>query len=334
MKDHAEWKRLFLTAAGVVALTAPIILGELTAPRLRAQAPTVQSPAVAQWQIDAGGKMAFDVASVKSNKSNDPSNSNVPLGPGDTYSPSGGLFSAKHTTLLNYIMFAYKIPSLNDLHGIPDWVMTDHFDIEARAQGNPSKDQMRLMIQSLLVDRFKLAIHTENQTKPIYALVLLKPGKTGPQLQPFADDGSCPTTMSFSAPPAPPSALTSKSGLQLPSMPCGDFRVLPASAPGRFRVGGKNVAMTLIARQLPSGALAGVDRPVFDRTGLSGTFNFSIEWTPKFSGPAPTPPEFTTDDPGPIFTEALQEQLGLKLESTTGPVDVLVIDHVERPSAN
>ena len=272
---------------------------------------------------------------MKPTKSIDPGTSNVPLGRRDTYSPSGGLFSAKHTTLLNYIMFAYKITSLNDLHGIPDWVVTDHFDIEARAKGNPSKDQMRLMVQSVLVDRFKLIMRTESQVKPTFALVLSKPGKTGPQLQSYSDDGSCPTATNVgtpTTPPAAPSAPTSTSGLQLPPMPCGDFRVLPASAPGRFRVGGKNVPMTLIARQLPSGTLAGVDRPVFDRTGLSGAFNFSIEWTPRFEGLAPA--EFATDDPGPTFAQALQEQLGLKLEPTTGPVDVFVIDHLEHPSEN
>jgi uncharacterized protein (TIGR03435 family) len=194
---------------------------------------------------------------------------------------------------------------------------------------------MRLMVQSVLVDRFKLAMRTESQTRPTFALVLSKPGKTGPQLQSFSDDGSCATAPNVSVPPAPrvaSSATTSTSGLQLPPMPCGDFKVLPASAPGRIRVGGKKVTMTLIARQLPSGTLAGIDRPVFDRTGLGGTFNFVIEWTPRFVGPAPL--EFTTDEPGPTFTEALDEQLGLRLEPTTGLVDVLVIDHVEQPSPN
>jgi len=96
--------------------------------------------------------------------------------------------------------------------------------------------------------------------------------------------------------------------------------------------------MTLIARMLPSGALAGVDRPVFDHTGLSGFYNFSIEWIPalyaELTRRGVAPPEFATDDTEPTFTEALQDQLGLKLASTTGPVDVLVIDHVEEPSPN
>jgi uncharacterized protein (TIGR03435 family) len=291
-----------------------------------------QSLTMPDWQISAGGKMRFDVASVKPNKARAQANSNVPLGPGEMYSPNGGLFSAKDNPLLVYIMFAFKVTSLNDLHGIPSWVANENFDIEARAQGNPTKNQMRVMMQSLLTDRFKLAIHTENQTKPIFELVLSKPGITGPQLQRFADDGSCPVSTNFAAPVPPrfaPSEPTPASGLQLPPIPCGDFLVLPASAPGRFRVGGRNVPMGLIARQLPSGGLAGVSRPVFDHTGLSGTFNFSIEWTPRL--PGTTPPEDETDA---TFTAALDEQLGLKLKPTTGPVEVLVIDHIEEPSEN
>ena len=76
----------------------------------------------------------------------------------------------------------------------------------------------------------------------------------------------------------------------------------------------------------------GVDRPVVDRTGLTGTFDFSLEWSPEPD--AARPPGSQSEDTGPAFLEALQEQLGLKLNPTTGPVDVLVIDHVEGPSAN
>jgi uncharacterized protein (TIGR03435 family) len=314
------------SAIWLAALAGIVLVGLADVPQICAQS------SASSWQTAAGGKMQFDVASVKPNKLRAQASSNVPLGPGEMYSPNGGLFSAKDNPLLVYIMFAYKVTSLNDLQGIPSWVADDNFDIEARAQGNPTKDQMRLMMQSLLADRFKLAIHTENQNRPIYELVLLKPGKTGPQLQRFTDDGSCPATTNFAAPPSPPStpsAPKSASGLQLPPIPCGDFSVLPASAPGRFRIGGRNVPMSLIARQLPSGGLAGVTRPVFDRTGLSGTFNFSIEWTPRL--PGTTHPEDETD---PTFTEALAEQLGLKLESATGLADVLVIDHIEEPSGN
>jgi len=80
------------------------------------------------------------------------------------------------------------------------------------------------------------------------------------------------------------------------------------------------------------GAAGPLSRPVLDQTGLSGTLDFVIEWTPEFNGPPP--PNFQPDPSGPTFLEALKEQLGLKLQPQTGPVDVLVIDHVEEPSPN
>lgn len=310
----------------VVVAAGTMLVGLVDLPRVLAQSAT------ADWEIAAGGKMSFDVASVKPNKLHGQAHSNFPLGAGDTYSPNGGLFSAQDNPLLVYMMFAYKVASLNDLHDIPDWVGSDNFDIEARAQGNPTKDQMRLMMQSLLADRFKLSMHAENQTKPVYELVLSKPGETGPQLQRYIDNGSCSAAANPAALPPTSfaaSTTTSASGLQLPPIPCGDFSVLPASAPGRFRVGGKNIPISLIARQLPTAALAGVYRPVFDHTGLRGTFNFSIEWIPTLAGTTPSAVEA-----GPTFTEALDEQLGLKLVSTSGPVEVLVIDHIEEPSPN
>ena len=75
-------------------------------------------------------------------------------------------------------------------------------------------------------------------------------------------------------------------------------------------------------------------RPVLDQTGLSGTFDFAIEWTPQLSGPLPPSTDFQPDPDGPTFLQALQEQLGLKLEPTTGPIDAFVIDHIEEPSPN
>ena len=101
-------------------------------------------------------KMEFDVASVKQNKSDGASISNFPLGPGAVYVPNGGLFSATGFPLATYIAFAYKLTG-NDAQSLPSqlpgWATTDRFDIQARVQGNPSKDQMRLMMRSLLGDR-------------------------------------------------------------------------------------------------------------------------------------------------------------------------------------
>lgn len=134
-------------------------------------------------------RLQFDVASVKPSTSNAPATSRFPLGPGDAYIP-GNLFSATNQPLIVYLRFAYKLGQ-SDLLGLQGWVYNDGIDIEARAPGNPTKDRMRFMIQSLLVDRFKLVTHTERRTKPVFTLLLAKPEKIGPQLQKHLDDGSC-----------------------------------------------------------------------------------------------------------------------------------------------
>ena len=191
-KKSAGWQALLPAVA--VALAVSVLLPMRTT-SLGAQTAASQ-PAAAQWQIDAGWKVAFDVASVKQNKSapGSPVNSNIPLGPGDVYSPTGGLFSATNLPLATYGFFAYKI-SGNDLQSIvsqlPKWATTDRFDIQARAEGNPTKDQFRLMMQALLADRFKLAIHSETRQLPVFGLVLDKPGKLGPKLQIHPADSAC-----------------------------------------------------------------------------------------------------------------------------------------------
>jgi bla regulator protein BlaR1 len=326
------WRKLFLATAGVAALAVPVVMGMLTAPRLLAQ-----SAGVPAWQRAAGGKMSFDVASVKPTQTRGRSTSNVPL-IGEVYAPTGGLFSATNTPLMNYMRFAFKDIKLAyqatpDLSGAPGWVRTDQYDIEARAQGNLTKDQMRLMVQSLLADRFKLALHYETRQLPVYALVLSKEGRLGPQLKP--SDGSCSSTQDDvnaikTAPQLPPPALSSASASQIPPIPCGVLMPVPPSASGRMRIAGRKVTLAYLAEM--ARAPTGADRLVVDHTGLSGTFDMTFEWAPRFNGPAP--PGFTPDDAGPTFAESLQEQLGLKLEPQTGPVDVLVIDHVERPSEN
>jgi bla regulator protein BlaR1 len=333
MKEHfgvalSVRKKCLLTTAAVAAVAVPLVVGMLSAPGLLAQ----------DWQTAAGGKMAFDVASVKLTQTHGRPTSNVPL-IGDAYAPTGGLFSASNTSLMNYMRFAFKDIKLAyqatpDLAGAPAWIRTDQYDIEAKAQGNPTKDQMRLMMQSLIADRFKLSVHHETRQLPVYALVLSKEGKLGLQLKP--DNESCSSTQADvqaldKAPRMPASAQSAASASQIPPIPCGVLIPVPASGPGRLRIAGRKVKLALLAEMAPN-PTSGVDRPVFDHTGLNGTFDISIEWAPMVNGP--TPPGFTPDVDGPTFTEALQDQLGLKLVPQTGPVDVLIIDHVERPSEN
>ena len=109
---------------------------------------------------------------------------------------------------------------------------------------------------------------------------------------------------------------------------------VPASAPGRFRGGARNVPISMMASMVTIPEITGVDRPVLDKTGLTGTFDFVIEFTPQFTGPLPPGANFQPDPTGPTFLEALKEQLGLKLESETGPVEVVVVDRVDHPSEN
>ena len=268
-----------------------------------------------QWQIGAGGSAKFDVASVKISRSDAPASSNFPLGPGDGYAATGGLFQSTNQPLAAYIAFALKLRE-NDLVGVPAWAFNDRYDITARRDGERSKDQMRLMMQSLLEDRFKMRVHHQTKEGPVYALVLSKPGKLGPQL--YRETDACRS--------GSPSSV-----LNLPQIPCGNIGPIPASANDLGRLGGRAVTMARIAAFLKS-PYTGVDRPVMDRTGLSGAFDFSVEW----SLPAdPTePPAAQRADSGPTFFEALQKQLGLKLQSSKGPVDVVVIDHIEPPSPN
>jgi uncharacterized protein (TIGR03435 family) len=307
--------------AGVAAL---IISAFATAPLCLAQSPAPD------WQTAAGGKATFDVASVKQNRSSDPPTTNVLLGPGDIYSPNGGLLSATNYPLTSYIQFAYKLPA-NQMQSLfpqlPKWATTERFDIQARAQSNPTKNQMRLMMQALLADRFKLAIHTESRQLPVFALVLVKLGKFGPQLRPHLDD-----------PPCAPQLVVGSGDTVAGGYPsaCGGIIPIEPSKDGDMRLAARNVTLALTASTLTG--YGNLNRPVLDRTGLTGTFDFFFEYAPDrppgVAGAAPNTTNGASEPSGPTFLEALRDQLGLKLDSQTGPVDVVVLDHIEEPTEN
>jgi uncharacterized protein (TIGR03435 family) len=194
------------------------------------------------------------------------------------------------------------------------WIESEHFDIEAEAAGNPTVEQKRLMIQSLLTDRFKLAMHQESRQLPEYVLVQSTAGKMGPQLQLHTVSTKC-----VDVPAGQPKPPVVTGAPLLP--PCGGLRVVNSDLVGQ------GVTMEKLAAAL--GVL--VNRNVVDRTELNGTFDVTLHFQI-----VPLDPDASLSDasgPPSIFT-ALHEQLGLKLESTKGPVDVLVIDHVEMPSDN
>jgi uncharacterized protein (TIGR03435 family) len=160
-------------------------------------------------------------------------------------------------------------------------------------------------------------------------LVLNKTGKFGPQLRPHADDPPCSTA------PAPPTSAAGFQATGVGGFPelCGGFLSLQPSASGLLRFGARDVLMAMFA-MLFSSPLTGVDRPILDRTGLTGKFDLIIEFAPQPKLTQPPDASSQSADTGPMFLEALKDQLGLKLESTTGPVNTLVIDHIEEPSPN
>jgi uncharacterized protein (TIGR03435 family) len=267
---------------------------------------------------------SFEVASVKQNKTGDGRMMVM-------NQPDGGVV-ATNLTVTALIRFAYELQDFQ-LIGAPDWIANEHFDIVAKPtvdrpaapatglSGQPT----RLMLQSLLAERFNLAAHPDTRALPIYALVLARAdGKLGPGLRPSTIDceamrgaGRGPGGGAGRGPGGPPA-----------------FGERPACGmmmgPGTLMSGGTPVS------QLVGPLSITARRVVVDRTGLMGNFDIDLKWTPDQmpSGPPPpgAPPLPAIDPNGPSIFTALQEQLGLKLESQTGPVDVLVIDHVERPT--
>jgi uncharacterized protein (TIGR03435 family) len=267
-------------------------------------------------------KLEFEVASVKPNHTGDPvSRTNVPLGPGSVFTPTGGYLSIVNYPAMALISFAYKITGDQEQYlraHVPDWVLSDRFDVEARAAGNPSKDELRLMMRSLLADRFQLVLHHENRQAPVVALVLAKPEKTGPRLRQHPQDFPCTTA-------ATPTLAFDN---EFPTL-CGGLLPVP-HGPGQIaKFGASNVSMTFIANQLSM--MGQLGRPVIDQTGLSGNFDFTLEWSPE----SPNPQTVAADPlPGPTFKDAVAAQFGLKLVSETGLADFLIVDHVEHPSGN
>ncbi len=213
------------------------------------------------------------------------------------------------------IQRAYGVQSFQVVGG-PSWVSTDGYDIEAKPEGNTDQKRMWLMVQTLLADRFKLAMHRETRDLPVYDLLVVKGGpKLPPPRRACSDD-----------PPLP------QSGQPRPKPPCGPGIV--ASGTGRA-LDGIGVSMPAFAKLLSM--LVG--REVIDKTGVTARFALHVDFAPDDTlagfpnpvGPEGSPP---ADGARPSLYVALPEQLGLRLQKSTGPVDVFVIDHVERPTEN
>jgi uncharacterized protein (TIGR03435 family) len=206
----------------------------------------------------------------------------------------------------------------------PGWADSDRFDIAAKGNGNPSPDDMQSMIRGLLAERFALAVHTETREMPIYALIVARgDGRLGPNLKESTTD--CQALLGRGragvAPGSPQSVPSPANG----STPCG-LRI----GPGSLTAGGMALS------QLATSLAPMTGRVIEDRTGLGARYDFELSWTPDQGvGPGGSPRDVPAPPPsdggGSLFT-AIQEQLGLKLESTRGQVTVTVIDTVAPPT--
>ena len=244
---------------------------------------------VSQLKTDTAKRLEFEVASVKPSNPGDNGGGIKPL-------PGGQTYVARNAPVKVMIKLMFH---LNDrqISGAPAWLETDRYDVEAKADGPHTIDELHVMFQNLLIDRFKLQFHKEMRTLPAYELVVDKSGTK------LAEN-------------------TSPEHFDIPIQPTG-FGKLQAT----------HCSMSYFSWVLSQR----LDRPVIDQTGLGRFYDFTLEWTPEVPPGLAARPEAAANLPptnGPDIFTALREQLGLKLDSYKGPVEVMVIDHVERPSEN
>ena len=285
-------------------------------------------------QLNAGEKMEFEVASVRVD--NGPF---VPpsfaLSPDDAYIANTDALTADFA-LSTYIEFAYKLWLTSDQRHalydpLPKWVTAERYKIQAKADHPVTKEQMRLMMQALLADRFGLKLHFESREVPVVVMTLAKPGVLGPRLRPDTGGTAC------DAPRQPLPAKSDPRTMSADDIPwtC-NYMLMPRS--GNMTLGGARSTTTkLIAEFL--GNLAGsfglLDRPVVDQTGLTGRYDFTLEFAgPQRASAGPGADAEQGAPAGPDLIEAAKEQLGLRLKPGRAVLSMPVIDHVDRPSEN
>lgn len=261
----------------------------------------------------------FEVASIRQNES---AKARMSIRPG-----LHGRFSATNATVSGLLSWAYSVPDYRIIGG-PSWIRSKGYDIEAKVEAEQETTHalFQSRLQALLADRFKLRIHHESREYPIYELLI---AKNGPKIQ-ETKSGSCVAPNLTAPARRPPAGEPSQCGLLWVS---------------RGRITGALIPLSNL-----TGALSHIlKEPVLDKTGLSGRYDIHLEWVPD-EVPEPLSAKSVSSHPaeaspadeapelvpllGPSLPQALQDQCGLKLESRKGPVDVIVIDHVERPSEN
>ena len=298
--------RLLLAAAALIVIGGPIGIGLLDA--------------AAQGQATE----RFEVATIRQNTG--PAVGG-PIGGGLGF--RAGRFSAENITLQQILTSAYELQAY-EIFGGPDWVTSDRFDIAATMPPSPTvlddlnaRARNRRLIRALLAERFNLVVHEERREMPVYTLVMARPDRRlGQRLRPF--EGECGEPSKLGPPP------NATFGMPTSDPSKGPQWCMAFTGMGRLSAQGTPLSdLTMLLARLPA-----VRRRVLDRTGLTGRFDFDLEWTPLVAPPGAVAPGVPPDAAGPTLFTALQEQLGLKLESTKETVSVLVIDSVNRPSPN
>lgn len=284
-------------------------------------------------------KLTFDVASVRQNIAGEDAQGpnsphvNFPIGSDDAYYDTHGVFSATNLPLISYLIFAFKITNNNRqalLDSVPEWVKSDHYNIEARTDlVNVSKDQMRVMMQALLRERFNLAEHRETRIVKVYAAVLNVPDCLGPKLRSHSNSAQCPEETPTPSPASDPSKPQfGFDPLGFPEV-CGRFvNSIKSEIPYHRKFGGGRLSISTIVASFAG--VGGLDRPVIDRTGLSGQFDFVLDFLPD----PPPGRQAPSDSEGPDFIGALKAQLGLKLVADKEPMDFILVDRIEKPTPN
>jgi uncharacterized protein (TIGR03435 family) len=253
---------------------------------------------------------SFDVISIK------PNHAGINAPGTFRFLPDGSV-RVDNMPVRDVIRVAYSLQAYQ-MANWPAWTSTEHFDIQAKTASNTSQEQRLLMLRQLLATRFKLAVRTATHNGPTYDLILdRKDGRVGPRLTKSSADCTALRAKLPAHPlPPPPNA---------PLVVC-DIRNLP----------GRVVALGVPVERLARTLTEIVGRPVVDQTQLNGSFDIELQYTPEATpSPQALPADSKPIDPnGPSIFTALREQLGLKLDFRRKPVDVLVIDHIERPTPN
>ena len=287
--------------------------------------------ASAQSQSPAA-KPKFEVAAIRLSKDCDggggATKSVSPLGRSDTSSP--GRLSVNCATVMGLIQQAYvryangrlnQVDGSAPISGGPSWINSERYDINAKAEGSASLEMMSgPMLQALLEDRFKLKMRRETREIPVYDLTVTK---GGPKLKSF-EEGSCTPATTFPPPPPAPG--------EPPACNAMEVLLKPPALGGGGIVNVQSRTLDDFSKTL--GRIMG--RVVVNKTGIPGKFYFYMEFTPDETTPGIGIRSAPSDEPPggrSIFT-AIQEDLGLKLESAKGPGEFLILDSVERPSEN